>query len=80
MENFETIRIDIQELASKVQDIKTLQIVRNILELELQDESEVDFSTELKIELEKRKISHVSGQSASYTIDQVEDFARNRKK
>lgn len=80
MENSETIRIDIQELASKVQDIKTLQIVRNILELELQDENEVIFSEELKLELEKRKVSHVAGQSASYSIDQVEDFARNRKK
>lgn len=80
MENYGFVRKDIQQLADQVQDLKTLQIVRNILEMELLEESEITFPQELKDELDKRKVSHASGHSLSYTVEEVEEFARNRKK
>lgn len=79
MESLSLIRSDIHVLADKVGDSTVLKIVRNLLELELfeEEEKKISFSEKLKGELDKRREHHLKNQGYSFSLEDVEEYARN---
>lgn len=82
MENLSSVRSDIHSLTDKVKDITVLKIIRNLLELELFEEEEMDlsFPEKLKKDLDSRRELTLSNNQETFSISEVEQFVLSLKK
>lgn len=82
MENLSSVRSDIHSLADKVKDITVLKIIRNLLELELFEEEEMDlsFPEKLKKELDSRRELTLANRHQTFSISEVKEFVLSSKK
>ena len=82
MENLTVVRSDIHALADRVKDITVLKIIRNLLELELFEEEEMDlsFPEKLKQELDNRRELTLTHGNPVFTVSEVEKFVHSLRK
>ncbi len=71
---------DISALANKVRNVKSLKMVRSLLETILHEEEVASLPDSLIVELEKRREMHKKGLGKTYSEEEVLSAARDSRK